>query len=932
MSDPPDPTLPGPRRPATGGPDLEASRGMTSPTPSRPAGPTGAPILAAGQEVAGRFRIVRFVARGGMGEVYEAEDLELRTSVALKILRPELASEAKAVERLRQEIALARVVTHHNVCRIFDVFRHRFTDAWGVEQEITGLSMELLDGETLAERLDRRGPMSPREALPLLRQMAAALSAAHAAGVIHRDFKSGNVMLVATGPEDGAERVVVTDFGLALPHAVRGRLPEAVSEQGVVVGTADYMAPEQAQGKEVTAAADIYALGVVAFEMVTGHRPHEAETPMGTMARRIREGAPSAQALRADLDPRWEAALRRCLDRHPERRFASATAFVDALAGEPATGPFPWAPRRWWGWGLLAALLVTALAVAWALRQRGAPEPMRASGPVQVTAWPGLEIDPSFSPDGTSVAFASNRGGRFEIFVQRLGPRSRESQVTSDGGSNFQPAWSPDGSQIAYYSARQGGIWVIPAGGGTPRRVAEFGSHPAWSPDSTTLAFQSDATAELSANAAPALPPSTLWLVPARGGTPIPLTKAGTPAGGHGAPAWSPDGSRIFFTASDRRLSSVWSIRGDGTDVVGVVSEPFIAFDPAPSPDGRWLYFSAVTEGERYGVWRVPLTRSTSAPDGPPAAVLNMPGFSTRHFAIAPDGLRMVCTALATASNLWALPLDPGSLEPTSPARPLTRGSGRNNRPSFSPDGRRIAFDRWQVGSSRDIWVVAADGSGQRQLTVDPHADTEASWTPDGRRVAFLSDRTGTWSLWSVGSDGGDERMEASVEPGADAVRLSPDGTRIAYHAAAVGGAPNLWVANADGSGVRQLTFDTQLMGFPCFSPDGRVLAFEVKRGDDNHVAEIATDGSGFRQLTFAPGKSWPYSFSPDGDKVAFVRLAGGSWNVWWVSRSSGRQLQLTAYEPSTSYVRYPAWSPRGSEIVYELAETTGDLWLVEQL
>jgi Tol biopolymer transport system component len=909
------------------------------PPPSTPSPARRGPALVGGQELGGRFRVVRFIAHGGMGEVYEAEDLELGAAVAVKILRPELAAAPRALDRLRREIALARQVTHRNVCRIFDVFRHRWTDAYGREQEVTGLSMELLHGETLAERLARAGVMAPVEALPLVAQMAAALDAAHAAGVVHRDFKPSNVTLEPAPAEEGGVRVVVTDFGLAMPDPAAGSSGPQLTDEHTVVGTADYMAPEQALGQAVTTAADVYALGVVMFEMVTGHRPHEADSPMATMLKRIRDDAPSARALRPGLDRRWERVIRRCLDPEPARRFPRAGDVVATLAGSStAVSSLSWigpTPRvrtltRLWQLGALAALLLAA-ALAAGLWRSTRPASARWGGPVQVTAWPRLELDPVFSPDGGSLAFAANRGGSFELFVLQFAAGSREVQVTADGGSNFQPAWSPDGRLIAFYSARRGGIWAIPALGGTPRQLTEFGSHPAWSPDGRRLAFSSDATAALSANATAALPPSTLWLVDADGRNPRQVTRPGEPPGGHGAPIWSPAGDRLYFTASDRRLSRLWSVAADGSGLVPVVPEGSVAFDPEIAPDGRSLYFSAVTAGERYGVWRIEVDPSSGAPRERPAEVLTAGGASVRHFAISQDGRRLVYTALATASNLWSLPLDPRSGAPAAAPRPLTQGSGRNNRPAFSPDGEHIAFDRWQIGSSRDIFVMRPDGTDLRQVTVDPHADTGASWAPDSRRVVYLSDRDTSWSLWSVRTDGSGEARLARLDPGADAVRLSPDGTRIAYHVAIKGGPANLWVADVDGSNARQVSFDTEMLGFPCWSPDGRSLAAELRRGDDDHVVLLPADGGEVRRLTDEPGKNWPYSFSPDGDKVAYVRLRDGAWDLWWVSAPTGTRRQLTHNEPSTSYVRYPAWSPRGDAIVYESAETAGDLWLVEQ-
>src|SRR6266540_5018459 len=274
-----------------------------------------------------RFRIVTFLAQGGMGEVYEAEDLELGGRVALKTIRPEIATEPRIIQRFKREIALSRKVTHPNVCRIFDLFHHRME--WGTgEAELSFLAMELLRGETLASRLRAVGRMTSAEALPIVEQMAAGLAAAHRAGVVHRDFKSANVVLV---PSDGqGERTVVTDFGLA--RSVEGG--EGLSTGLGMVGTSAYMAPEQVEGGEVTPAADIYALGVVLYEMVTGVKPFVGDSPLSTAVKRLKEAPASPRVHVPDLDPAWEAAILRCLEPVPENRFASAGDVVQALKGD----------------------------------------------------------------------------------------------------------------------------------------------------------------------------------------------------------------------------------------------------------------------------------------------------------------------------------------------------------------------------------------------------------------------------------------------------------------------------------------------------------------------------------------------------------------------------------------------------------------------
>lgn len=279
-----------------------------------------------GTVLADRYRVLRPLGRGGMGEVVEALDQELGEHVALKFLRPELHADPVASERFRREIKLARKVTHPNVCRVFDV-GHAEVDG----RHVTFLSMQLLTGETLAQRLARLGRLTTAEVLPLLRQLTAGLAAAHEAGVVHRDFKPSNVMLL---PGSGEERAVITDFGLARGH---GTDASVSTHAGDLVGTPAYMAPEQVEGKEITTATDVYALGVVLYEMLTGSLPFGGDTPFECALRRLREPPPPPRTLAPDLEPRWETIVLRCLARDPRDRPPVET-IVPALAGTTRPG------------------------------------------------------------------------------------------------------------------------------------------------------------------------------------------------------------------------------------------------------------------------------------------------------------------------------------------------------------------------------------------------------------------------------------------------------------------------------------------------------------------------------------------------------------------------------------------------------------------
>jgi tetratricopeptide (TPR) repeat protein len=319
--------------------------------------------------VGGRYRVLRYLSQGGMGEVYEAQDLDLTEKVALKTLLPAIAEDESMVARFKREIALSRKIAHPNVCRVFDLARHAGDDG----RSVVFLSMEFLAGETLEARVRASGAMKESEALPLLRQMAGALDASHRAGVIHRDFKPSNVMLV---PGRDGERAVVTDFGLARPTVAADDTTATMSR--VVMGTVDYMAPELLAGGAPTFASDVYALGMVAYKMLTGSLPFAGQTPIAGAILRSQGVVPSPRAIAGELDERWERAILRALSVDAGRRYASGGEFVEALRDDepPAARPEPkWPVTR--RWAIAALALVGSAAALWRWSSAGsslAPE------------------------------------------------------------------------------------------------------------------------------------------------------------------------------------------------------------------------------------------------------------------------------------------------------------------------------------------------------------------------------------------------------------------------------------------------------------------------------------------------------------------------------------------------------------------------------
>ncbi|MBL8115861.1 MAG: PD40 domain-containing protein [Acidobacteria bacterium] len=605
--------------------------------------------------------------------------------------------------------------------------------------------------------------------------------------------------------------------------------------------------------------------------------------------------------------------------------------------------------------GSRARILPTALAllglVAGCRKEPAAPPATQAT-PVptfqvrQLTLSNGLDLNPSFSPNGKALAFSSDRSGRFEIYLKQLDRAGDERALTSDGEDNLQPTWSPDGELIAYHSGAKGGIFVMPASGGPARRVSKMGSKPAFSPDGKTLVFQSEPLVDFGPNAQPQST-STLYMADLAGGEPRPLTERGRPAGGHGSPTYTPNGLQILFIVYDRRTSEIWSIDLPTKKLRRLVSGLRYAFEPVVSPDGSSVYFSSVSRSGAYEMKKLRLTQGQEvAGPGDLETVGGLGQGVARHLALDRPGRLVAYSALRLVSNLWTVPLDPRTGAPTGPPKALTNESGRNSRPLVSPDGKWIVYDKSWSGANRDVWLLSRDGKVARPLTSDPSVDESASWFPGSDRVAFLSNRRGHFALLSLGLDfspapvsatapepsprGVDETILFDPGEGMEYARLSPDGRTIAYHARGADGAINVYVTGLGGGAATQLTFEKELAGYPAFSPDGKLLAVELKHGDHVQVGILPVSGGKITTLTEAAGQSWPHTFSPDGERIAFASFRDGLWNVEWVKHRTRERRFVTSNERRGVYLRYPAFSPDGQAIVYELAETAGNIWIAE--
>lgn len=715
-----------------------------------------------GDLLSGRFEILSFIAEGGMGEVYAAHDSELGINVALKTIRPEIASDRNTLVRFKQELHLSRRITHPNVCRVFDLAHHRIPKAsGGPDRDVTYLTMELLEGETLAERL-RRGRMSPAEALPLIQQMADGLEAAHSVGVIHRDFKPSNVLL-CTGRQspdsEPAVRAVITDFGLA--HSFYATDASAsLTQSGQLLGTLAYMAPEQVEGKEVTPATDIYALGLVIYEMVTGVRPFPGDGPLGGVIQRLQEPAPSPRIIAPGVDLIWEATILRCLQPEPVDRFARAGEIVGSLQSSSPSSFLrhsfkarllrlrTWSnPKRLYVAGGGLFLLVLAM---WFLRDKTAsstnagPAPPMRLEMTQFTADGGVTFQPSVSADGTQVAYSSDRDGSgiLNVWIQpaKGGPAR---QVTHESFDAIEPDLSSDGSRIVFRSEGDGRIFIILADGTGKREVAPNGHQPRFSPDGTKIVFWSgDWLGDLSNPSF--IANSKIFVTSSEGGTPHAFQEHFADAR---LPTWLPDGKHILFLGTNNPVGSAMDVSDWWIGNLGDPQEPPAktgAFEAIRSQSvsvqdfaPEWWDNSIIFSGrsaQTTNLFRLRISPETFRVVGEPERLTLGAGYETTP-SISARG-RLFFTSAIAPINVWSVRLAGTDSDYKAAGVPiqLTSAASTDTRPSVSHDGTKLVFAR-RWGEERNVWVRDLKDGKETQLTSSAIAIPVIS--RDGSKVAY---------------------------------------------------------------------------------------------------------------------------------------------------------------------------------------------------
>ncbi len=883
----------------------------------------------------GPYEVVRPLGAGGMGVVYRARDTRLARDVAIKVLPDGVGQDPARLARFRREAQLLASLNHPNIGAIYGL-----EDA-GSRQ---ALILELIEGPTLAERL-AGGPLSPEQVWPIAKQIAEALSAAHEVGIVHLDLKPANVVVRPDGV------VKVLDFGLATaitstsPGIMASDAPTltAATRDGEMFGTPSYMSPEQFRGAASDRPTDIWAFGCVVFEMLTGRRAFRGASIPDVIAA-VLAGEVDWNALPPGTPVGARRLLQHCLSKdlkHRLRDIGDLRLMLDDALNEQAPSPAAdteaasRTPLRLAAAlaGLLVLVLLSGLA-GWKLIPKAGPTTaaslLRGATLTPITTDPGYEGEPTFSPDGETIAYVSDRTGNFDIFLRQVsgGP---DINLTANPADDVQPAFSPDGKQIAFVSTRDGSseltyggpysfslggsIWVMTALGGAPKRIAEAGNFPSWSPDGTHVLFAGGTWFR-----------PKLYAVPASGGEPreIPITfESDKAVPAHiEFPRFSPNGRRIAFEGTP---GTIYLVAAEGGNATALVAGRC----PAWSPDSASLIYSNTEPGRNASLWRVSLSHT---PTGTPVTPepLTIGRGADMNAAVAPGGRRIAFAALDSTSNLERRSFDAETGVLSGSPEAVTSGGNHVISFGFSPDGQSVVFDS-VLGSSSHLWKVEI-GNPPFQLTSDPHfEDAAPKWSPDGRSIAFMrrpSDAGGiNSSLWVATADGGSPRPLVEKS---GSFQWMPDGRRIVHFSWAD---QDFHVLNLETKLSRPLTDEPRAMQILALSADGAWLVYQSTIAGSVDLHAVPTSGGPARVVVASSHLSYHPFLSPSGRWVYYFRDHKDLYRVPGPAQRWRRAEpeKVTDFRlKSGEFLEDPQLSADGRHLLYAHGRLTGDIWLLD--
>ena len=830
----------------------------------------------------GPYEILDAIGAGGMGEVYRARDTRLERTVAIKILPAHLSCDPIRKQRFEREAKIISSLNHPHICVLHDV---------GQQDGIDYLVMECVEGETLAKRLEK-GPLQLDLVLKYGMQIADALDRAHRSGIIHRDLKPGNIMLTPTGAK-------LLDFGLAKPAAplaspatltATAAKQSPATEQGTIVGTFQYMSPEQIEGKELDARSDIFSLGAVLYEMVTGQHAFQGKTQLSVASAILEKEPEPISAMKPMTPPALDHAIRRCLTKNPDERWQSASDLASELKwiaepGSQAHTPLVVRPgiQAWLGWAF-AAVLALILGIGYLRR---APTPEQAVRafilPPEKTTFTSVGLDGgpiTVSPDGRQLAFAAtDDSGNHLLWVRPIDSVAAHSLPGTEGGA--WPFWSPDSRYLGFFAGGQ--LKKIEISGGPAETLCDAlgGRGGTWSSDGTILFAPTTQ--------------SSLYRVSEAGGTAVPVTKLDDSRHetSHRWPYFLPDGQHfIFFARGDEPGTYAGTLRSHENKFL-LAAESNAAY----AWPGYLLYWrDGSLMAQPFEARHLALTgNAVSIADH----VLFSGGQSYGVFSVSQNGVLALQAGDASVNQLSWFDRTGKQLNTISGGREPSLVIG----PRLSPDGHKLAATIFGFGASHgDIWLYDLSRDVRSRFTFESGAISAPVWSPDGSQIAFGAGRPNHQSIIYARASSGVGDVLTLLEDPQNALlptSWSPDGRFLAYfrtERSAPVSRQQIWILPlfGDHKPVPFLpsAFDERT---PEFSPDGRWIAYESNESGTFQIYVSAFPGAETK-LQVSPSGGLVPVWRADGKELFYLDLAGRLMSV--DVKTVGQRLELGTARP----------------------------------